>query len=714
MKGHGGFVGLLLQHGEKAAITIVGLIALYLVYKTTSLPRLEEKYKAPKLHSEITETSNAVQSAQWPDATSEQIKEVRIATPINEKADVAVSSDAYKVSPTALNPQVVAPTILRTDPTLLNAVDVRAHGGSGLLAFQDEAIRKEREIKRAAEEQERLKKDADKAAKEQKESEQPGAKGRKPGGPELSNQPFDPAHPKRRQVEGGSRAMGVPLQGGERIEQAYWACVVAKVPIREQLKLYQDAFEKAKGGFDPSRDFPQYKGYFVQRAEVIPGKELDWKPVGVYDGQHASVANKTPIHPVAMGEKWMGKLYESAAKYWAGMSPDVIDGRFSDYVLTFPLPPLVGRDWGEDATHPDIPLIANTPPLEQETPATATPTTTPEKPAGEDNAFAATDPNAGQMPGGPGGFAAGPGRPMAGGFGRGPAGMMGPGMRPGMGPGMMGRPGGEGPGMGPEGGGRGFASTGPGAAGSRTSLVKGVDFLLFRFFDFTVEPGKKYKYRVRLVLSDANYNLPDNVLAPAVLDRQRQESQAAKAKNQQRQDIRQIEKWSDPSPTVGIPLSGGVKLADVKTPSGDKVNDEPSATLLVDSFDIDDTDKNNAIQAANKKEFRRGGVANMTEKADYLVEGGAAIDSKDKFNFVTGMTLVDINGGRKLVRDITSPARVMVMGPSGELYIRNELDDKPAVDYHHMVFEEKHTEVGPGGPVPGGPRGSGKPRGPGR
>jgi hypothetical protein len=274
---------------------------------------------------------------------------------------------------------------------------------------------------------------------------------------------------------------------------------------------------------------------------------------------------------------------------------------------------------------------------------------------------------------------------------------------------------GEGPGMGPEGGGRSYAAAGPGATTARTSLAKGVDFLLFRFFDFTVEPGKKYKYRVRLVLSDANFNLPDNVLAPAVLDRHRQEAQAAKAKNGQRQDIRMIEKWSDPSPTVGIPLSGGVKLVDVKTPSGDKVNDEPSATLLVDSFDTDETDKNNAIQAANKKEFRRGSVANMTEKADYLVEGGAAIDTDDKFHFVTGMTLVDIDGGRKLARDYTSPGRVMVMGPSGELYIRNELDDKPAVDYHHMVFEERHAELGgPGGPGPGGPRGPGRSRGPGR
>jgi hypothetical protein len=711
----GGVVGLLLQHGEKAAIAIVGFIALWLVYKTTSLPRLEDKYKADKLHREITETSSAVQSAAWPDPTSEQAHEVRIATPINEKADVPVSPEAYKVSTAALDPQVVTPTVLRTDPTLLNAVDVRANGGSGLLAFQDEAIRKAREIKRAAEEQERLKKESDKAAKEQKENEQPGAKGRKPGGPgsELSNQPFDPAHPKRRQVEGGSRAMGVPLQGGERIEQAYWACVVAKVPIREQLKLYQDAFEKAKGGFDPSRDFPQYKGYFVQRAEVIPGKDLDWKPVPVYDGQRASVVNKTPLNPasmVAMGGRVMAKLYENAAKYWAGMSPDVIDGRFSDYILTFPLPPLVGRDWGADATHPDIPLAINTPPLEQEN-APTTPNAPTDKPAGDDNAFAASDP--GTMPVGPGGFSAGPGR-MAGpgAYARGPG--MG---RPGMSSEMMGRLGGPGMMGGPEGGGRGFASAGPGpgAGAARTSLAKSVDFLLFRFFDFTVEPGKKYKYRVRLALADPNYSLPDNVLAPTVLDRHRQESQAAKAKNSQRQDIRVIEKWSDPSPTVGIPLSGGVKLVDVKTPSGDKVNDEPSATLLVDSFDVDETDKNNAIQAANKKEFRRGGVANMTEKTEYLVEGGIAIDSTDKFHFVTGMTLVDIDGGKKLVREYTSPARAMVMGPSGELYIRNELDDKPAVDYHHMVFEERHQELGgPGGPIPGGSRGQSRPRGPGR
>src|SRR6185312_15031993 len=107
MKGLGGVKGLLLKHGEKAAIAIFGFAALWLVYKTTSLPRLEEKYKAAKLHSEITETSSAVQNAQWPEPGSEQAAEVRPFVPIKEMADTAINATAYKVSEGALNPRVV-------------------------------------------------------------------------------------------------------------------------------------------------------------------------------------------------------------------------------------------------------------------------------------------------------------------------------------------------------------------------------------------------------------------------------------------------------------------------------------------------------------------------------------------------------------------------------------------------------------------------------
>jgi hypothetical protein len=433
------------------------------------------------------------------------------------------------------------------------------------------------------------------------------------------------------------------------------------------------------------RDFPQYKGYMIQRAEVIPGKDLEWKPVPLYDGQRPSPSNP-PLNPTAIGAVGAGtmaKLFERITQFWAGNLPDVIDPRFADPVLTFPLPPLVGRDWGPEATHPDIPLLANTPPLEEE--VAPVPVANPEAPGGNDP-FSAANPNG--LP--PGMGAPGQGMGMRMGMGMGPEGGGRPGsfaMRRGMG--------------GAEGGERGMGSA-PGALGVRASLPKGVNFLLLRFFDFTVEPGKKYKYRVSLVVADPNFTMPDNVLSAEAADRRRQETQKARTANRPRPDFRRIEGWSDPSPTVGIPLAGSTRLVDVKISSADKFNDEPTANLLVEAFDLDE--KGNAIQAANKKEFRRGGVANMVEDAKYLGEGW--IDVWEKFKFVTGMTLLDIQGGKKLAKDYTSPGRVLVMGPAGELYIRNELDDKQAVEYHELVYDpddKRKNQPGLEGPQGFGP-----------
>src|SRR5262249_11343701 len=94
------------------------------------------------------------------------------------------------------------------------------------------------------------------------------------------------------------------------------------------------------------------------------------------------------------------------------------------------------------------------------------------------------------------------------------------------------------------------------------------------------------------------------------------------------------------------------------------------------------------------------------EDARYLGEGWT--DEKKGAKFVTGMTVLDIDGGKKLAKDYTSPGRVLIMGSAGELYIRNEMDDKPDVQYFEMVFEGDPTRRMPGGPEserPGGPGG---------
>ena len=103
----------------------------------------------------------------------------------------------------------------------------------------------------------------------------------------------------------------------------------------------------------------------------------------------------------------------------------------------------------------------------------------------------------------------------------------------GRGGGMLGGRGGEG-GYGRGGGGGGMRS-----ATQKTTVAKGVDFWLLRFFDFSVEPGKRYKYRVRLVLADPNYGLPPQMLAPLVLDRK------------DRKDHRFVEEWSEPDTDRG-------------------------------------------------------------------------------------------------------------------------------------------------------------------
>jgi hypothetical protein len=225
-------------------------------------------------------------------------------------------------------------------------------------------------------------------------------------------------------------------------------------------------------------------------------------------------------------------------------------------------------------------------------------------------------------------------------------------------------------------------------ATQKTTVAKGVDYWLLRFFDFSVEPGKRYKYRVKLVLADPNHQLPANMLAPSVLDRK------------DRKDHRFVEEWSDPTPTVGIPLAGSAKLAKVKLPAPGNFNDEPSATLLVESFDVDA--ENNAIQAAREVDLRRGSVANLTaRKQEYLGPDGTWIDEVESFKFHTGITVLDMAGGESMGRE-TLPAKVLLMGPHGEMYVRNEIDDKPAVDYHKAVFDKKNQgQPGAEGMYPG-------------
>jgi len=695
LKGLGGMKHLLLAHGEKLGIVVVGICAAMLVYHSLLRDRLPADKQADRLNQQITLARQDMNDYSWEKIKAEHPGKVRLFKPLEQKADLSIDSEFYvgPDSKVGWDRAVVPPIVLRPDPVLLQVQDVEAHGGSGLLAFVDPEVRRRKMI----EEQTKAARLSSKQKKEMERGQEDtgrGAarsRGRGGRGGESADNIYDPEHPKRKPVLGMVRPAGVPLQDYEEVRVAHWAIVVAKVPIKEQLQLYRDAFENARD-YNPAADVPQYLGYFVERAEVKPtddDKNLEWQRVKVYDGK-----SSIPIAPVVSADALYGKpevVTPTATKRavkgvvtdWAMQMPEIVDPRYlGEGTLAFPLPPLVGRDWGREVTQSEIPLVADAQELAEED----------KKSDPADAATPGSTEPADFFSGGPSTGTGGVGRPsMMGGYGGAPSrGGRGFGGELG-GRGYGGAMGGRGYGGGMEGRGYGYGEGGGRGAGYAGGLGQNGELQapcwLLRFFDFSVEPGKKYKYRVRLAMLDPNQSYGGRYVSADSLDQEADKRiRQAKATRKSRTVPFRLTEWSKPSVTVSIPLAGSVKVASTK-PASDKFNDEPSATLLVESFGTDD--KGNAIQVAEEESFHRGSVANMTKDTKVLVEGGRAYDPVSRFPFRTGITVADIRGGERLTRDEERPARVLLMGPAGQLFVQDELEDAEAIEMHDSAFSEE-------------------------
>lgn len=230
--------------------------------------------------------------------------------------------------------------------------------------------------------------------------------------------------------------------------------------------------------------------------------------------------------------------------------------------------------------------------------------------------------------------------------------------------------------------------------------------VMLRFIDFNVEPGRKYKYRVQLVLIDTNVlaNVSDldaevkarTAEARAKLEKAFDDAQRnvnAAAASVAPPDPPYVRgEWSEPSTTISIPFAGGVYVASSKPPAA--FNDEPRATLIVQAFDVQkiDPDPNSRVRQAVEAEFertlRRGGVANEKREAWALISQGRLLRRVDNFVFRTDTTLLDIAGGDKLTADYSEPTRVLVMDPTGKLSVRDQVEDAEHVARHKLIWAE--------------------------
>ena len=469
---------------------------------------------------------------------------------------------------------------------------------------------------------------------------------RRPGAGGLEGEALPPVR-RPINIEGGPKTTpGVSAPQGSIPRGPMAIVVVGRVPVSEQVALYQKAFRDSRFK-DSVRDLPEYVSFLIERADVTDSEQNPkWSAV-TGQNQPLILANLAEVKtwaveaPEIVEPQNVRRLQLNAATgFWEG--------------FTFPLPPRLLEDWGSEVTCKSIKKID--PLAAPGIPGEATPGQTPPAPVPGGNPFTNPPPaNPFQNP--PMGAPFNPGanirRPGGQRFvAQQPSG----GFRP---PGVMGTPNFRDAEM------EGFGPSGTGQAVANPSI-------LFRFFDFHLEPNRRYQYRVQLVLKNPNFELPERYLQTADLGK----------------SPYIMSPFSDPTPAVGMTGFSEVLAGPVKPASGIV---DASATIIIRNRDPE----TGATVAFEFPGLKRGTLLNYIEKkTTQRVRGGGTKDTgplkpnpvdgsvtiADEAKFQSNELLLDILGGENIpgspTNRVTEPSGVLVLDQDGRLDVRGALADQ--------------------------------------
>lgn len=427
-----------------------------------------------------------------------------------------------------------------------------------------------------------------------------------------------------------------------------WTVVTGLIPIKRQLDDYVAAYSSSIFP-DPMRDTPFYVFYDVERTEIEPGKNaenLNWTKLDLT----GSFVKNTSL--------------------WSTFASDPVDPTYvapmapGSFPMAYPLPP-VEKPFGEEVAHPPVvPMLTDTQMQLMKSAERVHQRLLDQMFDVRAEDFLSQDPFSG------------------GGAARGNAGRT--------------------PGTVPRDRRRDKV---PEEEEVQPILV--TDYL-FRFFDFDVESGKTYRYRVRLYLANPNYKLGENNVVSVDLTKERH----------------LITEFSTPSNMVTIPLESRILGIAVTAPNVRTPWSDPVAGIMAVHFDLSDGTewyvekervlrgatinyaKQDATNGAAESQVAAGaggaagttrpgarppqpvrpGAANRPPAGRPSVNTPAAEESQKTIDIVSDVCVLDMLGGVGLIKtavdapDLRSPGRIMVLEPSGNMVIRNVCTDLAEVE----------------------------------
>lgn len=441
---------------------------------------------------------------------------------------------------------------------------------------------------------------------------------------------------------GGSGGMGAT--GGET-KGRQWIAVTGSIPIRKQQAAYGDLFGNAQY-LDDARDQPRYLYYELERGEVAPNGDVAWSKVDVL-----RAIKKENNQWNGVGSEQVGFSYHAPT--------------FSSYPpMAMSCPPMANKPFGEEiANLPNIPLNSSeqievqSAELErwnkmQEAMNQIDESTLLDRDPFEGAGGSATGGGMGGMDAGMGGMAS-----------------SGPGASGGMGANGMGA-------------GNDWLVNREAVAKQMLSAqtVASVDYYLFRYFDFEVEEGKTYQYRVKLLLANPNYGVEERFVEDPTATEQKIIASD----------------FSEPSNPAALGRSARVFAQSVEAPA--RPGAEPRVRMASIYFEQESATES----LAQDLSMKLGQVANFKGKPHEPVNvagarmdmasagmmGGAAAQGggrggrggrgggKSTVDHVSDACLVDAIGGAKISgAELRSPGKVMILEPNGYLQIREVKED---------------------------------------